>query len=56
MHWIIIDICGGLVICLIANVIVHLVFKGMGRHLDDGDEAVRVLNELREIKGNKQEG
>ena len=56
MNWILIDIFGGLAVCLVANVIVHLVFKGMGRHLDDGDEEVRVLNELREIKGNKQEG
>jgi len=56
MNWIIIDIVGGLAVCLVANLIVHAVFKGMGRHLDDGDEEVRVLNELRELRGEKQEG
>ena len=56
MHWIIIDIIGGLAVCAVANLIIHGIFKGMGRHLNDGDEEVRIMNELRELRGEKQEG
>lgn len=49
MNWIAVTILGGLGISLIGNVVVHLIFKLSGGHMDDGDKLLAVLQEMKEI-------
>ncbi len=48
MNWIAATILGGLGVSLAANIIVHLIFKVTGGHMDDGDELLEALREQRE--------